>query len=672
MTGQKDRASAIIAGYLQRRDAGEDVAPEELLRSHPDLADELRRYFENEAVIGQLAPSPPAPAHPGYRETTRSAAAGDSVPTSRQPLSDLPAEFGRYRVLKRLGQGAMGAVYLARDTALDRDVALKTPKLDASEDAELIERFEREAKAAATLHHRNICPVFDVGVLDGVRYLTMAYIDGKSLSAFVSSHKQLSERQATIAVRKLALALQAAHSAGVVHRDLKPANVMVDKSGEPVIMDFGLARKLESRESTRLTQVGTIMGSPAYMSPEQVSGDPDAVGPQSDIYSLGVILYELLTGQLPFEGSIAAVIGQIMTADPPDVASLRTGLDPRLQAICQKMMARSTEDRYQSMQEVADALSDVLRNRKPSTSGTRQPADSAARSVTSTSEELAVFQQIVVSDERTSVKLPPRSRTLGAKRTQKSRKAGGWWNGLPPWQKWTAGGFGAMALLAGVVILFKGGRVEVDDGSTVKISQDGDQTTVQITPGASDSGAVTASGAKGPGRSEFGVVPVAMLGTPCLDTMCRPWHFVGRVTCSPWASRTRSSCGTCRKRRLNLRSLSRGWRRPCNSAPTERRSSSVPRRRTGGQGGFCCSTWTAGVNSRSCPRGGRPSVHSQSVPTAERSPADIGIPPSACGICRPASVARCWRRRWPVRRSRRFTLSSSVAMAVCSCPGGRC
>ncbi len=487
MGKKTERASAIIADYLRRRDEGVDVSPDELVKSHPDLAEELRRFFENEAAVGQVAP-PPRPAGPGSkRETLRGHDAGDSVPSASQRLARLPAEFGRYRVLKCLGQGAMGAVYLARDTALDRDVALKTPKLDSAQDGELIERFVREAKAAATLHHRNICPVHDVGEIDGIRYLTMAYIEGKPLSALVSTTQQLTERQAAVAVRKLALALDDAHRAGVVHRDLKPANIMVDKSGEPVIMDFGLACRIESRDSTRLTQVGTIMGSPAYMSPEQVSGNPGAVGPQSDIYSLGVILYELLTGQLPFEGSIVAVIGQIITATPRDVATLRPGLDPRLQAICQKMMAKTTSERYASMKEVADALSDVLRNRQSSgstasgsdlASGGRQSPD---HSIRTTADDMAFFQQLA-AESRVPVKLPPRMRSSRSSTAGKKRKGDNWWDTLPPWQKWTAAGFGAPALLAGVIIIFKGGRVEVDDGSTVEISQQGDKTTVQITP----------------------------------------------------------------------------------------------------------------------------------------------------------------------------------------------
>jgi serine/threonine protein kinase len=483
MTEPSERASVVIAEYLRRKDAGEAVDEQQLLQSYPELNDELQRFFQNEALIDQLADSPPL----SKRETVHAADAGDSVPARSEPLKELPAEFGRYRVLKILGQGAMGAVYLAHDTALDRKVALKTPKLDASADPDLVERFEREARAAATLHHRNICPVFDVGEIEGVRYLTMAYIEGKSLAGFVSGSKQLTERQVAITVRKLALALAAAHDGGVVHRDLKPANVMVDKTGEPVIMDFGLARKLGGRESTRLTQVGTIMGSPAYMSPEQVSGNPDAVGPQSDIYSLGVILFELLTARLPFEGSIAAVIGQIVTADPPDIDEFRPGVDPRLQAICQKMMAKSTGDRYQSMNEVVDALSDVLRNRKAqagrqSVSPPVSHPASSADSVTSTSEELAIFQQIAAAEAGSSVRLPPRQRTRQASAAGHRRTRGPGFDRLLLWQKWTAAGFGGLLLLSGVIIFFKGGRVEVEEGSTVNITQEGDTTRLEITP----------------------------------------------------------------------------------------------------------------------------------------------------------------------------------------------
>ena len=169
------------------------------------------------------------------------ASAWKGSPARRAP-TDLPEQFGRYRIMRQLGQGGMGAVYLAHDTKLDRPVALKVPFFDPADGPQAVQRFEREARAAATLDHPNLCPVFDVGEVDGIHYLTMPYIEGKTLSEAIPRGQALPEAQAAALVRKLALALQEAHDRGVIHRDLKPGNIMVNRRRELVIMDFGLAR----------------------------------------------------------------------------------------------------------------------------------------------------------------------------------------------------------------------------------------------------------------------------------------------------------------------------------------------------------------------------------------------------------------------------------------------
>src|SRR5579871_4877440 len=167
-------------------------------------------------------------------------------PKSRLP-KQLPAAFGRYELRKMLGQGGMGVVYLAHDKQLDRSVALKIPLFGPEDGPDLLERFYREARAAATVRHPNVCPLFDIGEIDGRPYLTMAFIEGKPLDAFIAS-QPITARQAAVLVRKLALAIQEAHKVGVIHRDLKPGNIMIDKRGEPLIMDFGVARRTEKKE----------------------------------------------------------------------------------------------------------------------------------------------------------------------------------------------------------------------------------------------------------------------------------------------------------------------------------------------------------------------------------------------------------------------------------------
>ncbi|MBW3541817.1 MAG: serine/threonine protein kinase, partial [Planctomycetes bacterium] len=280
----------------------------------------------------------------------------------------LPEQFGRYRILQPLGCGGMGAVYLAHDANLDREVALKVPHLSEWDD-EARARFVREARTAATIRHPNICPIFDIGEHDGVHYLTMAYIPGRPLSGYLKNGKPLPARKAALLVRKIALALQAAHAHGIVHRDLKPSNVMIDEGGEPIVMDFGLARKTSPGDS-RLTQSGAILGTPAYMSPEQLAGDPELIGPASDIYSLGVVLYELLTGRLPFEGTVVAVLSQIQNNEPEPPSSHRPGIDPELEAICLKAMSKDMSRRFPSMQALADLLAAWLKSQRPADEST--------------------------------------------------------------------------------------------------------------------------------------------------------------------------------------------------------------------------------------------------------------------------------------------------------------
>jgi hypothetical protein len=280
----------------------------------------------------------------------------ESKPASAtERVAALASNFGRYRLQSVLGRGGMGEVYLAYDTTLRRNVALKAPRL--VEDSPVHrDRFFREARSAAALHHPNICPLHDVGEFEGQLYLTMAYIDGEALSAHVRRRGLLPIDDAVELVRKVARAMQHAHECGLLHRDLKPGNILLTKKGEPVVTDFGLAFRFDSESGERLTETGIVVGTPTYMPPEQINSR--TLGPASDVYSLGVVLYELLTGKLPFEGSFGTLIAQIETAAPEPPSRLQRQIDPALEAICLKALAKQPAGRFADMAAFAQALED--------------------------------------------------------------------------------------------------------------------------------------------------------------------------------------------------------------------------------------------------------------------------------------------------------------------------
>jgi formylglycine-generating enzyme required for sulfatase activity/predicted Ser/Thr protein kinase len=279
-------------------------------------------------------------------------------PPPRSTLDPLIGETiaGRYTILQILGRGGMGAVYLATDARLGgRKVAVKVPTLSDEHDAAFLKRIEREAHIAAQFQHPNICPIHDVGTHDGRPFLVLAYIEGTSLAAHLDRRtKPFDVVQAVKLVYVVARALDEAHATGIIHRDLKPDNIMLTREGRPIVMDFGLAKRTDSGE--KLTSAGNAFGTPAYMPLEQFR-DVGAIDHRADIYSLGVTLYQLLTGQLPYRGTLYQIMGALLTANPTlPPSELRPEVDPELESICLKAMAREAADRYGSMREFAEAL----------------------------------------------------------------------------------------------------------------------------------------------------------------------------------------------------------------------------------------------------------------------------------------------------------------------------
>jgi serine/threonine protein kinase len=323
------------------------------------------------------------------KETVVYTGASDTKGEAAEAGETIPKSFGRYEILETLGEGAMGAVYLAHDSQLNRKVAIKTPKFTRNADERLIKRFYREARSAAGIRHPCVCSIYDVGENDDVHYITMEYIDGHPLSDYINAAKPQPQRDVARLIRKVALGLHEAHSQGVVHRDLKPANIMIDTRGEPIVMDFGLACHAEQTDDVRLTNEGSIVGSPAYMSPEQIEGNSENIGPAADVYALGVVLYELLTGHLPFtgKGSTMAMIGAILTKEPDDPIKFREDLDPKLSKICLTAMSKSIEGRIPSMRDFAIELANYLKDSRKGAS-----AQEASTAQANASSRIATLQ----------------------------------------------------------------------------------------------------------------------------------------------------------------------------------------------------------------------------------------------------------------------------------------
>lgn len=372
----KSRLAAALIEYFAILDRGVTIDLEPFLAMHSEVAADLRSYiaFDEEARrIAQGAKLQIAPGQAAPEASTHSVMGPSLLTSVGGPRSagnsphlnpattpnDLPATFGRYQVEKKLGSGAMGAVYLAIDSRLDRRVALKTPLFQDDPGGELLRRFYREARAVSKIKHQNLCGVYDVGEIDGRHYISMEFVPGRRLTDFLKSGKPIPEKYAMDVVRKIAMAMHEAHLHGVIHRDLKPDNVMINDNGEPVVMDFGLVHQIDAKNSTRLSHLGALIGSPAYMSKEQVLGDHAQLTPATDQYSLGVIFYQLLTGRLPFEGSVHAVLLAILMNEPLAPSQHRPGLDRRIAAICMKMMSKDAINRYPSMKAVAEAIANV-------------------------------------------------------------------------------------------------------------------------------------------------------------------------------------------------------------------------------------------------------------------------------------------------------------------------
>ena len=281
------------------------------------------------------------------------------LPNSKEAAAADPdlsgQKLGNYQLLRRLGRGGMADVYLAEQLSLCRQVAFKVLKRSLAEDEAYVRRFHNEARAAASLVHANIVQIYEVGCIDGVHFIAQEYVSGQNLKQWLARNGTANASTAVHIMRQVIAALSRAAQQGIIHRDIKPENIMLAKTGEVKVADFGLARITSEGQAVGLTQVGVTLGTPLYMSPEQVEGR--GVDPRSDFYSFGVSSYEMLAGRPPFEGDTPlSVAVQHLRADPPRLEAVRPDLPDGLCRIVHQLLAKAPADRYANASELMRAL----------------------------------------------------------------------------------------------------------------------------------------------------------------------------------------------------------------------------------------------------------------------------------------------------------------------------
>ena len=351
----EERLGELINEFVDRRSRGENLSEEAFLAEHPEHADELRQHLCGLELLEKLGSSALGDTLPGSPVLTpKGSSSQDSYATSDKIQPDIAG----YKILKQVGRGGMGVVFKAIQVSTKRAVALKLLLEGPLASDSSRRRFEREVALAAQLKHQNIIPIYDSGVAEGRMYYAMEYVHGLAVGEYLKLHKIDIPAKLRLFAR-ICTAVSHAHQRGVVHRDLKPSNILIDSDNEPHILDFGLAKAAALGDMT--TSVSAqIIGTPAYMSPEQAAGDPTAIDTRSDAYSLGVVLYEMLTGQMPYDTSSAMgqVLQNIAHAEPTPPGKLHARVDSELSAIVLKALEKNKDDRYQSVDTLC---SDVQR-----------------------------------------------------------------------------------------------------------------------------------------------------------------------------------------------------------------------------------------------------------------------------------------------------------------------
>ncbi len=342
----------ILAEYYRRIDAGEAIDKDQFIAEHPDQADALIEFLSGEARL-QSDPGGPAPHNTPTILVDRRNTAATPPPVI--------SYFGDYELLNEIARGGMGVVYKARQASLNRIVAIKMILSGEMARESDVQRFHTEAEAAAKLKHPGIVQIYEIGEENNQHYFSMEFVDGANLGEMVRDYP-LPAREAAQLVLNVAEAIEYAHEQGVLHRDLKPSNVLLDSRGEVKVTDFGLAKQLDSDQ--HLTQTGQILGTPSYMPPEQASGNDALMGPTADVYSLGAVLYHLVTQRPPFAAATPLeTIHQVINHEPVSPRLLEKNLPKDVETICQKCLQKEPHRRYLRASELAEDLQRFLDNR---------------------------------------------------------------------------------------------------------------------------------------------------------------------------------------------------------------------------------------------------------------------------------------------------------------------
>lgn len=372
-------------------------------------------------------------------------------------------KFGRYEIKEEIGRGGMASVFHAYDPRFERDVAIKVLPREFLHDPQFRARFEREAKMVALLEHPAIVPVYDFGEEEGQPYIVMRYMSGGSLSDLLKKGP-LPLNEVVKMITRLAPALDAAHAKGIIHRDLKPGNILFDQYGNAFLSDFGIARLTQAGAGT-LTG-GAILGTPAYMSPEQVQGGAEIDG-RSDIYAMGVILYQVLTGKTPYQADTAAKLMMMHILEPiPSILAEKQDLPPLLDEVIEKAMAKTPETRFQTTAELAEAVEMAVKNvqaQEATRIGKLKGKDSAAPTI------VRPAATILSPRKRQETPIPPPGKLPPSVAAAPPRK------GIATWG-WILGGFALLAAI-GAVVIFGGGIVAIGARPTNTLSP---SATVEI------------------------------------------------------------------------------------------------------------------------------------------------------------------------------------------------